>query len=148
MIRAATKGDVNRLVELAALLHSTSNYARGGFSPEKVRSFLGQQIDGDGVVFVAEVGADVVGGLVGGLTDEWFSDELVAFDYSLFVDPKRRSGLLAIKLLRAFEHWARARGAVRIQMGIGTGVQVAGTSRLYESLGFEFFGPMFTKELC
>ncbi|WP_431482237.1 GNAT family N-acetyltransferase [Pseudomonas solani] len=148
MIRTATHDDIPRLIELGTLLHGISSYAKVGFEPEKASRFLAHLIDDrGGVVFVSEKDGVVVGGLAGGLTDEWFSSELVAYDYSVFVEPAHRNGYIAIKLIRAFETWAKSMGAVRVHMGIGTSMHVEGTTRLYEALGFSFFGPMFVKEI-
>lgn len=147
MIRAATHDDIPRLVELGQLLHDTSSYARSGINPEKVATLLGQLIDGLGVVFAAEVGGEVVGGFAGAITEQWFSDDLIAFDYSLFIEPSKRQGLTALKLVLAFQNWAKAKGAKEIRMGITTGMNVEGTSRLYRHLGFEYVGPLFHMEI-
>lgn len=147
MIRAAKHDDIPRLVELGQLLHDTSSYASVGMNPEKVGKLLGQLIDGLGVVFVAEVSGEIVGGFAGAITEQWFSDDLIAFDYSLFIEPSKRQGLTALKLVLAFQEWAKAKGAKEIRMGITTGMNVDGTSRLYRHLGFEYVGPLFKMEI-
>ncbi|MFY1029147.1 GNAT family N-acetyltransferase [Pseudomonas asiatica] len=147
MIRAATHDDIPRLVELGQLLHDTSSYAGSGIKPEKIADLLGQLIDGLGVVFAAEVDGEVVGGFAGAITEQWFSDDLIAFDYSLFIEPSKRQGLTALKLVLAFQNWAKAKGAKEIRMGITTGMNVEGTSRLYRHLGFEYVGPLFRMEI-
>lgn len=148
MIRAAKHSDVPRLVELGTLLHGISSYSSIPFNPEKTATFLHELINGqNGVVFAAEIGGEVVGGMAGGIVDHWFSDDLIAFDYSIFIDPGSRSGITAIRLVKAFEEWARIRGARHVQMGIGTQLSVEGTSKLYEYLGFEPFAPLFQKEI-
>lgn len=147
MIRAATHDDIPRLVELGQLLHGTSTYAGSDIKPEKIATLLGQLIDGLGVVFAAEVDGEVVGGFAGAITEQWFSDDLIAFDYSLFIEPSKRQGLTALKLVLAFQNWAKAKGAKEIRMGITTGMNVEGTSRLYRHLGFEYVGPLFRMEI-
>lgn len=147
MIRPAKHDDIPRLVELGTLLHDTSTYARRSYNPEKVAHLLGQLIDGLGVVFAAEVEGRIVGGFAGALTEQWFSDDLIAFDYSFFIEPGKRQGLIAMKLILAFQEWAKAKGAKEIQMGITTGINVAGTSRLYTRMGFQFNGPLFRMEV-
>lgn len=147
MIRAATHDDIPRLVELGQLLHDSSSYAGSGIKPEKIADLLGQLIDGLGVVFAAEVDGEVVGGFAGAITEQWFSDDLIAFDYSLFIEPSKRQGLTALKLVLAFQNWAKAKGAKEIRMGITTGMNVEGTSRLYRHLGFEYVGPLFRMEI-
>ncbi|QXI40437.1 GNAT family N-acetyltransferase [Pseudomonas xantholysinigenes] len=147
MIRAATHDDIPRLVELGTLLHHTSSYAGTSFNPDKVGSFLGQLIDGLGVVFAAEVDGQVVGGFAGAITEQWFSDDLLAYDYSIFIEPGKRHGIIALKLILAFQNWATAKGVKEIHMGITTGMNVEGTSRLYKRLGFEYVGPLFKMEV-
>lgn len=147
MIRAATHADIPRLVELGTLLHDTSTYAATSFNPDKVARFLGQLIDGLGVVFAAEVNGVVVGGFAGAITEQWFSDDLLAYDYSLFIEPSKRQGVMALKLILAFQNWAKAKGAKHIHMGITTGINTEGTARLYTRLGFQYVGPLFTMEV-
>ena len=147
MIRPAKHSDVPRLIELGNILHATSNYASMNYSTEKSANFLHDLINGAGVVFVAEVAGEVVGGMAGGLTDQWFSDDLIAYDYSLFVEPSKRNGVIAIRLIQTFQEWARIKGAKQIHMGIGTGVNVEGTTRLYESQGLRNIGPLLMMEI-
>lgn len=147
MIRPAKHTDVPRLVELATLLHATSSFATVSFSPAKTGDFLHQLIDGLGVVFVSESDGEVIGGMAGAVTEQWFSDDLIAYDYSIFTDPARRSGITAVRLIQTFEQWALIKGATELHMGIGTGINVEGTSRLYEHCGLKQVGPLFVKEL-
>lgn len=147
MIRPATLADLPRIIELGAMLHATSSYSRLAFVPEKAAAFLTALIEKDGVVFVAEIDGVVVGGMAGGVVDQWFSNDLIAYDFSIFVEPKRRNGLIAMKLMLAFEEWARIKGAKQVHMGIGTDINVEGTSRLYKHMGFRHFGPLFVKDI-
>jgi len=148
MIRPARHSDVPRLIELGNLLHASSNYSKMTYCPDKSASFLHDLINGlGGVVFVAEVSGEVVGGMAGGITDQWFSDDLIAYDYSIFIEPARRSGITAISLIKTFEQWAILRGAKQLHMGIGTGINVESTVRLYQSCGLNHFGPLMMKEL-
>jgi L-amino acid N-acyltransferase YncA len=147
MIRPATNDDIPRIIELGRLLHQSSSYAAMEFDEGMAASFIEQLISGVGVVFVAEIDGVVVGGIAGGITEQWFSSELLAFDYSFFIDPKTRSGITATKLVRAFTEWARLKGAKHIQIGITTDINVEGTSRFYRALGFEDAGLFFNKEL-
>src|SRR3546814_12128452 len=45
--------------------------------------------------------------MIGACTPHWCSDDLVAYDFGLFVEPERRGGLAAAGLLRGFIRWAR-----------------------------------------
>lgn len=147
MIRPAKHSDVPRLIELGTLLHSTTSYSTMNFCPVKSATFLHELINGQGVVFVAEVRGEVVGGMAGGVIDQWFSNDLIAYDYSLFVEPSKRNGVIAVRLIQTFKEWAKLKGAKQIYMGIGTGVSVEGTTRLYESQGLRNIGPLLMMEI-
>lgn len=147
MIRPAKHSDVPRLIELGTLLHATTSYSTMNFCPDKSATFLHELINGQGVVFVAEVRGEVVGGMAGAVTDQWFSNDLIAYDYSLFVEPSKRNGVIAVRLIQTFKEWAKLKGAKQIYMGIGTGVSVEGTARLYESQGLRNIGPLLMMEI-
>lgn len=147
MIRPAKHSDVPRLIELGTLLHATTSYSTMSFCPDKSAAFLHELINGQGVVFVAEVRGEVVGGMAGAVTDQWFSNDLIAYDYSLFVEPSKRNGVIAVRLIQTFKEWAKLKGAKQIYMGIGTGVSVEGTTRLYESQGLRNIGPLLMMEI-
>lgn len=147
MIRPAKHSDVPRLIELGTLLHVTSSYSTMNFCPDKSAAFLHELINGQGVVFVAEVRGEVVGGMAGAVTEQWFSNDLIAYDYSIFVEPSKRNGVIAVRLIQTFQEWARIKGAKQIYMGIGTGVSVEGTTRLYESQGLRNIGPLLMMEI-
>lgn len=147
MIRPAKHSDVPRLIELGTLLHATSSYSTMNFCPDKSAAFLHELINGQGVVFVAEVRGEVVGGMAGAVAEQWFSNDLIAYDYSIFVEPSRRNGVIAVRLIQTFQEWARIKGAKQIYMGIGTGVSVEGTTRLYESQGLRNIGPLLMMEI-
>ncbi|MBD9459116.1 GNAT family N-acetyltransferase [Pseudomonas sp. PDM05] len=148
MIRPAKHSDVPRLIELGTLLHATTSYSTMSFCPDKSAAFLHELINGQqGVAFVAEIRGEVVGGLVAGVIDQWFSNDLIAYDYTLFIDPSKRHGITAIRLIQAFKEWAKIKGAKQIYMGIGTGVSVEGTTELYQSQGFRNIGPLLMMEI-
>jgi len=147
MIRLATVSDIQALVDLGKMLHESSTHSRHPYKPSKVADLLHSLITGLGVVFVAERNGALVGALAGGLSEVWYSDVLVAFDYSLFIKPEKRNGITSFRLMVAFETWAREMGAKEVHMGITTGINVESTSRLYESQGFHQIGPLYVKEV-
>lgn len=149
MIRPATFADIPLLIELGAMLHRESpRYSGTPWVPAKVGALLEVLIDGGGVVFVAERGGEIVGGLAGGVAREWFNDELYGHDYSVFVRPDARAGAgHAWKLMLAFQAWCRAKGARYIAVGITTAIQLDGTTRMYERMGFKQSGNLFRMEL-
>lgn len=147
MIRPATHSDIPRILELGTIMHATTNYSGLRYDQERAGQFIAGLISGGGVVFLAEIDGVVVGGIAGALGQQWFNDDLYAFEIALFVEPSRRHGLTAIKLLRAFIKWGQLRGAKHIEAGVTTGQGVDGITRLYQSLGFKSEHPMFKMEI-
>lgn len=147
-VRQATIADVSSIVALGKELRDHSAYAMKNFNTDKVYSVVTALIESEtDIALVVEDEGEVFGYFLGGLTYEWFSDDLLAFDYSVYVAPKKRNGRAAIKLFKAFEKWAQEKGAVTIQVGITTQVNVTGNSRFYQFLGFDNGGVLFEKRL-
>ncbi len=145
MIRPATESDIDTLVHLAEVMHYESDYKVLPFNGEKVAKMMRALLDGYGVVFVAEKAGSVVGAIAGGVDDFWFADASHAYELGLFVLPDHRGGSAAIRLLAAFEHWAKGRGATWIDLGITTGVHAEKTAGLYKKLGYAESGKLFRK---
>ena len=149
MIRVATEADIQRIAELGCILHAESiEYRDITFDLGKVAETMLGLINGGGVIFLYESGGEVLGGIAGGMSEFWFSRERIAGDYSLFVHPDHRQGMIAVKLTLAFHSWAKLLGARRVQMGITTGINEEGTARLYQSLGMRHAGKLFNKDFA
>jgi GNAT superfamily N-acetyltransferase len=145
MIRAATVADVPILVELGAQMHGESpRFSRLRYDAEKVRALLSSAVNAPHMlVVVAERDGAIVGGFVGMVAEHWCSRDLIATDLALFIDPRRRGGIFASRLLRAYLDWAEIKGAKLTQAGITTGVHQLATERLYEALGLSRCGSIF-----
>lgn len=136
------------MLELGKLLHDISSYAPIAWNEEKVERLLHGLIDdANSLVIVSERGGQIVGGLAGGVTEYWFSSEKMAFDYSFFIEPNSRHGITAAGLLKSFFEWAESMGAKQVKLGITTGINVEGTTRLYHACGFQDAGALFVKDL-
>lgn len=147
-VRNATHTDIVPIVQLGKCLRQQSAYANKQFCDQKASEMVAKMIDSDtDNAFVAEEQGKVIGFFLGGITYEWFSNDLIAFDYSVYVMPTKRNGRTAIKLFNAFEQWAQAKGANRIQVGITTNINVTATSRFYHYLGYQDGGVLFEKRM-
>jgi GNAT superfamily N-acetyltransferase len=130
--------DLPRILDLGEQMHAESpRWSRLSFNRIKAGKFLQAIIESaDGVIFLAERGGVVMGGIVGMVSEHWCSNDRVADELSLFLAPEARGGLLAVKLVKALEAWADLRGAAWLQVGTSTGLDPEGTARLYEAVGF------------
>ncbi len=100
-----------------------------------------------GCVLVAEKEGVVIGWMAGGIAEQWFSRQLMAFEYGLFVAPEHRGGTAGPRLAKAFITWAKEHGAALINMGITTGVHEERTGEMYSRLGLKRSGLLYSMEV-
>ena len=143
MLRPATHADVEQMVRLGALMHEESRFNVLTYAPDKVAHLIHSMIDDDQFVVVAEIDGEVIGGFMGVAVAHWASDDLVAYDYTLFIAPERRGSTIPLRLIKAFRSWSEAKGCKMISAGISTGVAVDKTAALYQAAGFQRVGLIF-----
>ena len=145
-LRDATNEDLEHLILLGWEMHQESRFKNMEYSPERVANFLVMNIsDPDFLICVAEKNGEIVGGFIGCVIQQWFSEDLTAADFALFLHPDHRGGMIAARLANRYVYWALEKGVKPeyIQLGISTGVMVEETTKLYEYLRFEKTGALF-----
>lgn len=149
MIRNATTADIPSLIELGTRMYLESRYsANSPFDADKCAELAKSLISSPaGCVLVAEKEGQVVGWLGGGIAEQFFSSQLMAFEYGLFVAPEHRGGSAGPRLARTFIDWAKDHGAAVINMGITTGVHAERTGALYSRLGLQLTGQLYSMEV-
>lgn len=146
MVRDATLDDIPAMVALGAIMHAESRYSFMAYDGEKVAATLRSLISG-GFARVHERDGEIDGGMVGYMSEAWFSRAKVAAELALFVTPGKRGGMAAWYLLSEFSAWAENQGAQEITLAITTGVKVEETGRMYQRLGFEQVGGVFKRRV-
>ncbi len=146
-VEVATADDAAEIAALGRLLHETSSYSAIPYNEGKVADLMRSLANGDGAVFIVRKDGAIVGGIAGSVTPHWFSDELLGFEYSFFIEPGSRHGITASRLIAAFTGWCRLRGAKQVRMGITTGINEQRTAGLYRMIGFQDAGSLFKLEL-
>lgn len=136
-LRAATVDDIDAIVRLGEVMHAESRYSRMAYSAERVRACAAALIESaDGLALVVEAQGQVVGGILATVAAPWFSDEPMASDVAIFIDPAHRGGRLVVRLMQRYALWAVSRGAVIVAAGVSSGVDTERTVRLFERLGW------------
>lgn len=140
-IRTATHDDIGALLDIASAMHAESpRFSRLSFSTAKMMQLFLNLIESDaGLLLVAEQGGNITGGFAGMVAPHWFSDDLVASDFGVFILPEYRGGMAAVRMVRAYIAWAKKRSAKLIQLGISTGVMTGETVELYRAIGLKQF---------
>lgn len=145
MIRPIQVEEIPKLHKLAAKFYGASRFLKrfnlASFS-ECWRRLLET---GAGVIFVDENEGEIAGTLGGVAYPEINSGELVATEFFWFVDPDRRGG--GLRLYRAFERWARAKGCRELRMAYLMDSMPEKLDTLYRRLGFEPVEVQYVKEL-
>lgn len=147
MIRTATEQDLPVLIALGESMHQESRFRSILFVPEKLEITLRSLMQSGGCVLVAEQSGKIVGGFAGGVCEYFFSNEKMAGDLALFVDPDRRGGIIAAALIKRFIEWSRDSGVKNVELGVSTGVHPEATGALFERLGFARQGGLYLMEL-
>jgi ribosomal protein S18 acetylase RimI-like enzyme len=126
-IRDAKPDDVEALLPLAADL--ATSFA---VDPQAFRtSFAGCLREASSLVLVAEDSAGLAGYLLGSDHYAFFANGRVANVEEIYVSPANRQQGIGRKLMRRFEKWAIARGAVQAT------VCTRRASAFYAALGYE-----------
>ena len=149
-LRAAVEKDIPALLGLAKRMHGESpRFSRLTFAPEKCEALLQALTSGKvaGGVLVAEKAGIIVGMVAGFVVEHFFGIEKTASDLAIYVAPEHRGGLIAAKLIRAFERLVRELGAVEVTLGISTELNVERTVELYQGIGYRRSGVSMLKEL-
>lgn len=105
MIRKATEADIEDLVEMGASFHAAAKHP-SRYNPEHARDLL-EAMFKQGAVFRSDKG------MIGGLLSPAYCNRNWLMAVELFWWSEDRQGL---KLLRAFERWAKDVGADEVRM--------------------------------
>ena len=112
-VRLATPDDLFDVMVLCRSFSKEAPEAYRGFNAEKLQINLLAAIDADNTeVFVLENNGDIVGILIGMVTELMFNNTVVASELAWYVDKDHR-GLGSLRLVKAYEEWAKGMGAPR-----------------------------------
>lgn len=143
IIREAELKDLEQALVVGWEMHQESRYRNMEFNLDKVAQFFTFIIESSDYLFlIVEKNSQVVGGFIGYAMPTWFSDELAAGDFALYIYPEHRGGTAALRMVKQYLAWCESKGVPpdNIDLGITTGVHTEKTKAFYEKLGFEMTG--------
>ena len=144
-IRPATEADVPYLIMLADVMLAESSFSSVPFDQEAFALTVIRLLDDRQFVMLAEKDGQVVGAMLGIATPFAFSYAMMAQDIALFVHPGARGRMISVRLVKAFEEWAKERNCLQIRPVVSSGCEAA--CRLYGLLGYRPVGVSFVKEV-
>jgi len=116
------------------------------FDKELLEERLTNIIDNeDYVALVLDVNGSVEGVIIGGCIAPWMMSEKFAVELAWFVRKSSRDGRGAIKLVKAYEAWAKSKGVTKVCMSDLTKIQSLG--KLYKRLGYSLTETSYIKEV-
>lgn len=150
-IRSATVEDIAALVDGGRRMHALTRFRDQPYNEEKVAKAFNELIlrgQGKYVYLVAEDAEDrIVGALIGVVEQQIFSDCFTASIMHYDVLPEARMGGHAVRLLKAFEQWAKNRKVIEINFGINSGADVETIGRFAQRMGYGKVGENYVLRL-
>lgn len=141
-IRCATTADVPRIVEMGATFLRESSYAMFLKNADQLTALAHKLIAGDQSAFLLIEKGDRIVGMLGIVAyDHFVSGDRTAGEVVYWVETAARG--CGVRLLRAAEAWARAHGAVLMQMVSPT----PRVDQLYARLGYAPIERVFQRAL-
>ena len=139
LVRQAHDLDVPALVDMG--MQFANHYpVASEVDPYALDATIRQLIANDdaAVLVVSHQGSDPYAVLVGMEIGLWFApDTRVASELAWWVDPSHRGGSAGVRLIRAFERWAKARGIEHVCMSDIQTNDSASAGPLIERQGYQ-----------
>lgn len=150
-IRFATIDDIPVFIELGKQVHSTTRFKDIGYNETRMAQQLRAVIDnpkGTHCFFVAENDKkEPLGWLIGCIESHLFSEVPIASVINYGVVPNKRMSGAGLRLLTAFRKWAENRGAVELNAGVNSGIELDKMDRFLRKLGFKLTGGNYSLSL-
>lgn len=104
IVTSATAEEMDSIVDQLDQRHREEDFYIAPFDRPKVVKLVGHLIDQpDGVVLVAKDGERIVGCIVGGILERWFSSERAAYPIAFYILPEYRCTAALDRLLWEFQ---------------------------------------------
>jgi GNAT superfamily N-acetyltransferase len=151
-IRFATVNDIPAMVALGKRMHAITRFRTMPYDEQRVARTLRVALEQGRdryVCFLAEDGeGQIVGGLLAVLERHIFTDQVTASVMQYEVLPEKRMGGYGVRLMKAFEQWARNRRVAEISFGINSGEGYAQVGAFARRIGFQPVGENFVKAVA
>lgn len=144
-MRKATISDLPRLAECADEFYRASKFLKR-FDLDKFVALWSALLGNEtGVIFLLEDAGKITGTIGGMIYPEPYSGELIATEFFWYCLESHRGG--GLRLLKAFEQWAREQGCAQIRMVHLMDSMPEKLDRVYKHYGYVEAERHFVKEL-
>jgi len=129
-------------------MHAESSFSHLDFSTDQTLKTMSRYLkDSNRICFLAWSDEEPVGIIAAYASDYYFSKQRVSSDIAWFVSRKKRGSTIGIRLLSAYEKWAKDQGVSEVRMGIETGVNVEAFDSLMKKRGYDCVGRNYRLEM-
>lgn len=149
MLKLLEEHDIPRVVELGRNFFDASPYNSLTFSEQATENFLYACLarPENNICILAVEDEEVVGALVGSISNLPFSEDTVAAEIAWWVEPDYRKGTVGRDLKEAYEYWAIKMGAKKISMALLSGDYEKLLDRYYRSTGYVKAETAYVKDI-
>lgn len=142
-MRRATKNDIPTMIELGKAMHAESRFRNFKFNDDKAARFLDYAVAEKSLIVLVD-GEPAHAMMIAYVQPFWWGDALESDDLLLYVTPKMRGKSSAVRLVKEYKRIAKSMGVADPRISTATGVETERTAKLFERLGFEGTGLMFS----
>jgi len=144
-IREATSDDIFDILVLAKEFSREAPKSHK-WNKDKTEAFLHSALHNTNmVILVNDCDGELGGAIVGLVSELYMSTTVQATELAWFVSKDHRGKPSSIRLVKAFEGWAKSRGADLLGMGDIEGI--SNLEKLYIRMGYKKAESVYTKEL-
>jgi GNAT superfamily N-acetyltransferase len=137
-IRNATEADVDTIVKMARHFIAFAPHAAVAEYDDEDLANAARACMQHGLLIVAEQDNEIIGMLLGIVSGLWFAPRtLWASELAWWVEPAARGGTAGIRLVTAFQDWAREQGAKVVAMSSLHLDHDTRVGNVLERMGFE-----------
>lgn len=148
MIRELQEKDIEAMVAIGAEMHQEGAFSGLDYNPHRMEAVFTRCLtDRDHLCLVVKKDGMIIGGIYAVLSVYFFNYDIIAEERALYVLKEHRGGIAGLKLVRAFEKWAKERGAKEIVTGSSVGIKTEKVRQFYEALGYSTRGYIFKKRI-
>ena len=150
-LRLMEHRDAPLVAKLLSMYLGSSKYANRSLSAEKLPMTIFNVIELDHNLGLVVDGEDGVGrgAFLGGLFSNPLFNGDDALEYGFALDPEMRQHTREAtkSVIKAFEDWAREKGAMEVKYTIGSGIPGKTLESIFDETGYERFGYCARKEI-
>jgi GNAT superfamily N-acetyltransferase len=141
-----TREDALEIMKLGKQLHQESRFKDQVFNEDRCWRILERTIHLPHTDFIA-FDDQYRGFILMAMSEEFFSGQKWSADRSLYIAPEFRGSSLVVRLIDAAETWSKEQGAQEMVIFHNTGIDTDKAPRLFNKLGFDMKGYIFSKEI-